>query len=55
MKMYGNQNAITPFDSLAKKFGFHQSLAAGNRTVRGLEAVMLSSYCRRKCCKARRQ
>ena len=43
MKMYGNQNAITPFlDSLASKsLVFTNLYAAGNRTVRGLEAVTL--------------
>ena len=43
MKMYGNQNAITPFlDSLAtKSLVFTNLYAAGNRTVRGLEAVTL--------------
>ncbi len=43
MKMYGNQNGITPFlDSLAtKSLVFTNLYAAGNRTVRGLEAVTL--------------
>jgi phosphoglycerol transferase MdoB-like AlkP superfamily enzyme len=43
MKMYGNQQNITPFlDSLAQKSLLFTNLyAAGNRTVRGLEAVTL--------------
>ena len=43
MKMYGNQQNITPFlDSLAQKsLQFTNLYAAGNRTVRGLEAVTL--------------
>lgn len=43
MKMYGNQQNITPFfDSLAQKsLLFTNVYAAGNRTVRGLEAVTL--------------
>lgn len=43
MKMYGNENNITPFlDSLANKsLVFTNLYAAGNRTVRGLEAVTL--------------
>ncbi|BDU26404.1 alkaline phosphatase family protein [Flavobacterium sp. GSB-24] len=43
MKMYGNQENITPFlDSLAQKsLLFTNVYAAGNRTVRGLEAVTL--------------
>lgn len=43
MKMYGNQNNITPFlDSLAtKSLLFTNLYAVGNRTVRGLEAVTL--------------
>lgn len=43
MKMYGNENNITPFlDSLAQKsLQFTNLYAAGNRTVRGLEAVTL--------------
>ncbi|KAF2513801.1 LTA synthase family protein [Flavobacterium foetidum] len=43
MKMYGNQQNITPFlDSLAQKsLAFTNIYAAGNRTVRGLEAVTL--------------
>jgi len=43
MKMYGNENNITPFlDSLAQKsMQFTNLYAAGNRTVRGLEAVTL--------------
>jgi phosphoglycerol transferase MdoB-like AlkP superfamily enzyme len=43
MKMYGNQQNITPFlDSLAQKsLLFTNVCAAGNRTVRGLEAVTL--------------
>jgi phosphoglycerol transferase MdoB-like AlkP superfamily enzyme len=44
MKMYGNEQKITPFiDSLAtKSFVFTNLYAVGNRTVRGLEAVTLS-------------
>jgi phosphoglycerol transferase MdoB-like AlkP superfamily enzyme len=43
MKMYGNKNNITPFlDSLASQsLVFTNLYAAGNRTVRGLEAVTL--------------
>ncbi|RUT68786.1 alkaline phosphatase family protein [Flavobacterium cupreum] len=43
MKMYGNDQNITPFlDSLAQKsLQFTNLYAAGNRTVRGLEAVTL--------------
>lgn len=43
MKSYGNEQNITPFlDSLAQKsFQFTNLYAAGNRTVRGLEAVTL--------------
>ncbi|PWB21533.1 LTA synthase family protein [Flavobacterium sp. HTF] len=43
MKMYGNQENITPFlDSLSQKsLQFTNLYAAGNRTVRGLEAVTL--------------
>jgi phosphoglycerol transferase MdoB-like AlkP superfamily enzyme len=43
MKMYGNEQNITPFlDSLAQKsITFTNLYAAGNRTVRGLEAVTL--------------
>ncbi|MHC0445223.1 LTA synthase family protein [Flavobacterium sp. 3-218] len=43
MKMYGNKQNITPFlDSLAQKsLLFTNVYAAGNRTVRGLEAVTL--------------
>lgn len=43
MKMYGNEQNITPFlDSLAQKsMQFTNLYAAGNRTVRGLEAVTL--------------
>ena len=43
MKMYGNENEITPFlDSLASQsLVFTNLYAAGNRTVRGLEAVTL--------------
>lgn len=43
MKTYGNQGNITPFlDSLAQKSLLFTNLyAAGNRTVRGLEAVTL--------------
>ncbi|MFN8273511.1 MAG: sulfatase-like hydrolase/transferase [Flavobacteriaceae bacterium] len=43
MKMYGNENNITPFlDSLAtKSLLFTNLYAVGNRTVRGLEAVTL--------------
>ncbi|MCA1920109.1 MAG: LTA synthase family protein, partial [Flavobacterium piscis] len=43
MKMYGNKENITPFlDSLAQKsLVFTNLYAAGNRTVRGLEAVTL--------------
>jgi len=43
MKMYGNEQNITPFlDSLAQKsLVFTNLYAAGNRTVRGLEAVTL--------------
>ncbi len=43
MKVYGNQKNITPFlDSLAQKsLLFTNVYAAGNRTVRGLEAVTL--------------
>jgi phosphoglycerol transferase MdoB-like AlkP superfamily enzyme len=43
MKMYGNTENITPFlDSLAQKsLQFTNLYAAGNRTVRGLEAVTL--------------
>jgi len=43
MKMYGNEQNITPFlDSLAQEsLLFTNVYAAGNRTVRGLEAVTL--------------
>lgn len=43
MKCYGNEQNITPFlDSLAKEsLQFTNLYAAGNRTVRGLEAVTL--------------
>ncbi|MEM8520966.1 sulfatase-like hydrolase/transferase [Flavobacterium sp. PL12] len=43
MKMYGNEQNITPFlDSLAtKSLVFTNLYAVGNRTVRGLEAVTL--------------
>ncbi|AWK05967.1 sulfatase [Flavobacterium crocinum] len=43
MKAYGNKQNITPFlDSLAQKsLLFTNTYAAGNRTVRGLEAVTL--------------
>ncbi|MBO9584692.1 MAG: sulfatase-like hydrolase/transferase [Flavobacterium sp.] len=43
MKMYGNEQNITPFlDSLAQKsLLFTNVYATGNRTVRGLEAVTL--------------
>ncbi len=43
MKMYGDEKNITPFlDSLAtKSLVFTNLYAAGNRTVRGLEAVTL--------------
>ena len=43
MKAYGNQQNITPFlDSLSQKsLQFTNLYAAGNRTVRGLEAVTL--------------
>jgi phosphoglycerol transferase MdoB-like AlkP superfamily enzyme len=43
MKIYGNQQNITPFlDSLSQKsLQFTNLYAAGNRTVRGLEAVTL--------------
>ncbi|SFD90095.1 LTA synthase family protein [Flavobacterium phragmitis] len=43
MKIYGNKQNITPFlDSLAQKsLLFTNTYAAGNRTVRGLEAVTL--------------
>lgn len=43
MKTYGNENNITPFlDSLSQKsLQFTNLYAAGNRTVRGLEAVTL--------------
>lgn len=43
MKMYGNEQNITPFlDSLSQKsLQFTNLYAAGNRTVRGLEAVTL--------------
>ena len=43
MKMYGNENNITPFlDSLASQsLVFTNLYATGNRTVRGLEAVTL--------------
>ncbi|CAM3694728.1 LTA synthase family protein [Flavobacterium chungbukense] len=43
MKIYGNKENITPFlDSLAQKSLLFTNLyAAGNRTVRGLEAVTL--------------
>jgi phosphoglycerol transferase MdoB-like AlkP superfamily enzyme len=43
MKMYGNEQNITPFlDSLAtKSLVFTNLYAGGNRTVRGLEAVTL--------------
>lgn len=43
MKIYGNEQNITPFlDSLAQKsLLFTNVYAAGNRTVRGLEAVTL--------------
>ena len=43
MKMYGNEQNITPFlDSLAtKSLVFTNLYAVGNRTVRGLEAVSL--------------
>jgi phosphoglycerol transferase MdoB-like AlkP superfamily enzyme len=44
MKMYGNDQNITPFlDSLAtQSLVFTNFYASGNRTVRGLEAVTLS-------------
>jgi phosphoglycerol transferase MdoB-like AlkP superfamily enzyme len=44
MKAYGSEQNITPFlDSLAQKsLQFTNLYAAGNRTVRGLEAVTLS-------------
>ncbi|MBF4515710.1 sulfatase-like hydrolase/transferase [Flavobacterium sp. ANB] len=44
MKAYGNEQNITPFlDSLAQQsLQFTNLYAAGNRTVRGLEAVTLS-------------
>lgn len=43
MKMYGNEQNITPFlDSLAlKSLNFSNLYATGNRTVRGLEAITL--------------
>ncbi|WP_130733759.1 LTA synthase family protein [Flavobacterium sp. J27] len=43
MKMYGNQQNLTPFlDSLAlQSLNFSNLYATGNRTVRGLEAVTL--------------
>lgn len=43
MKMYGNEQNLTPFlDSLAtKSLVFTNLYAAGNRTVRGLEALTL--------------
>ncbi|MDX6189148.1 sulfatase-like hydrolase/transferase [Flavobacterium sp. Fl-318] len=43
MEMYGNKEKITPFlDSLSQKsLQFTNLYAAGNRTVRGLEAVTL--------------
>lgn len=43
MKMYGNEQNITPFlDSLAlQSLNFSNLYATGNRTVRGLEAMML--------------
>lgn len=43
MKMYGNEQNLTPFlDNLAtKSLVFTNLYAAGNRTVRGLEAVTL--------------
>ncbi|WP_264537627.1 LTA synthase family protein [Flavobacterium sp. N1736] len=43
MKAYGNEQNVTPFlDSLAQKsLQFTNLYAAGNRTVRGLEAVTL--------------
>jgi phosphoglycerol transferase MdoB-like AlkP superfamily enzyme len=43
MKMYGNEQNITPFlDSIAQKSMLFTNLyAVGNRTVRGLEAVTL--------------
>lgn len=43
MKMYGNQQNVTPFlDSLATKSTVFSNLyAVGNRTIRGLEAVTL--------------
>lgn len=43
MKMYGNEQNITPFlDSLAlQSLNFSNLYATGNRTVRGLEAVTL--------------
>lgn len=43
MKMYGNEESITPFlDDLAQKSLLFTNLyAVGNRTVRGLEAVTL--------------
>lgn len=43
MKMYGNEQNITPFlDSLAQKSLLFTNLyAVGNRTVRGLEAITL--------------
>lgn len=43
MKMYGNDQNITPFlDSLAlKSLNFSNLYATGNRTVRGLEAITL--------------
>jgi phosphoglycerol transferase MdoB-like AlkP superfamily enzyme len=40
MKMYGNQNALLPFDSLAKSLVF-TNLYAGNRTVRGLKRNLM--------------
>lgn len=44
MKLYGNEQGITPFlDSLAgQSLMFTNLYATGNRTVRGLEAVTLS-------------
>ena len=44
MKMYGNEQNITPFlDSLAlQSLNFSNLYATGNRTVRGLEAMTLS-------------
>lgn len=43
MKMYGNEDNITPFldDLASKSLVFTNLYASGNRTVRGLEAVTL--------------